>query len=78
MKFEMTKCNRCGSEMLMGVDVCPSCGKEQARAGSSYQPRTLLAVALAVAVLFAFNWMKPAPPHAGQVNSPPSAVLPSR
>ena len=77
MKFEMTKCNRCGCEMLMGVEVCPSCGKAQARAGDAFQPRTLLAVVLAVAVLFAFNWMKPAP-HANQVSSPPSAILPSR
>src|SRR5437868_11308188 len=33
MKFEMTKCNQCGSGMLMGVTVCPSCGKEQYRIG---------------------------------------------
>jgi uncharacterized OB-fold protein len=78
MKFEMTKCNRCGSEILLGLEVCPSCGKQQASARASFQPRTLLAVALAVAVLFAFNWMKPAPPHARPVNSPPSATLPSR
>ena len=53
MKFEMTRCNQCGSEMLMGVTVCPSCGKDQSRGGQSavYQPRTLLAVALAAAVL---------------------------
>ena len=75
MQFEMTKCTRCGSKMLMGLDVCPSCGKQLARVSGmgSFQPRTLLAVALAVAVLFAFSWMKPAP-HAGQVSSPPSAI----
>ncbi len=74
MKFEMTKCVRCGSEMLMGVDVCPSCGKQQAGSGGAYQYRTLLAIALTAAVLFAFNWMKSAPPQASQSASPPSAI----
>ncbi len=80
MKFEMTRCNQCGSEMLMGVTVCPSCGKDQSRGGQSavYQPRTLLAVALAAAVLFAFNWMKSPGPQVSQINSPPSATLPTR
>ena len=75
VKFEMTKCTHCGSQMLMGLDTCPSCGKQLARASGlgSFQPRTLLAAALALAVLFAFNWMKPAP-HAGQVSSTPSAI----
>ncbi|QIG92473.1 MULTISPECIES: hypothetical protein [unclassified Bradyrhizobium] len=81
MKFEMTKCNQCGSEMPMGVDVCPSCGKLQVginRVGS-YQPRTMLAVGLAAAVLLIFNWFKTPAPHPGsQLTSPPSASLPSR
>ena len=76
MKFEMTRCNQCGSEVLMGVDVCPSCGKQQARGGGVgyYQPRMLLAIALTAAVLIVFNWMKSSPPYAGQVNSPPSTI----
>jgi hypothetical protein len=78
MKFEMTKCNQCGSEMLMGLAVCPSCGKEQNRRSGSLQPRTLLAVGLTAAVLFIFNWMKPPQPHASQVASPSSVALPSR
>jgi hypothetical protein len=59
MKFEMTKCNQCGSEMLMGADICPSCGKQQSAGRSaSLQPRTMLAVGLAAAVLLLFNWFK--------------------
>lgn len=79
MKFEMTKCVHCGSQMLMGADLCPCCGKPQSRGNSApYQPRTLLAIALTAAVLFAFNWMKASSPPASPVNSPPSASLPSR
>ncbi|VIO73746.1 hypothetical protein CI41S_38520 [Bradyrhizobium ivorense] len=65
--------------MVMGLTVCPSCGKEQVRgwAGSSLQPRTLLAIGLTAAVLIAFNWFKQPAPHADSV-SPPSASLPSR
>jgi hypothetical protein len=74
----MTKCNQCGSEMLMGVNVCPSCGKRQDSRSGSFQPRTLLAVALAAAVILVFNWFKQAPPHAGQITAPPSATLLSR
>jgi hypothetical protein len=76
MKFEMTKCYKCGSEMLTGLDVCPSCGSQQAQNGRSgaLQPRTMLAAGLAVAVLFVFNWLKPAPPRPGQVSSPPAAI----
>jgi hypothetical protein len=79
MKFEMTKCNQCGSEMLMGVTICPSCGKQQSGIGrsGSYQPRTLLAIGLAAAVLLVFNWIKSAP-STRQLTSPPSAALPSR
>ncbi|UGY14914.1 hypothetical protein [Bradyrhizobium septentrionale] len=81
MKFEMTKCNQCGSEMPMGVDICPSCGKLQvgiSRLGT-YQPRTMLAVGLTAAVLLIFNWFKTPAPHPGsQLTSPPSASLPSR
>ena len=59
MKFEMTKCNQCGAEMLMGADICPSCGKQQsARSSASLQLRTMLAAGLAAAVLFLFNWIK--------------------
>jgi hypothetical protein len=79
MKFEMTKCTECGSEMLMGLTVCPSCGKQQRNARSgSLQPRTLLAVVLATAVLFAFNWLKSAPPQVNEPTARPSAGLPSR
>jgi uncharacterized OB-fold protein len=76
--FETTRCNQCGSEMLAGLTVCPSCGRQQnsARAGS-LQPRTLLAVALAAVVLFAFNWLKPEPPTKPATPSP-SAGLTSR
>ena len=61
MKFEMTGCNKCGSEMLMGADICPSCGQSQSRSsrsGNLYQPRTILAAGLAAAVLLFFNWIK--------------------
>jgi hypothetical protein len=78
MKFEMTKCNQCGSEMLMGADICPSCGKQQSRRGGSFQPRTLLAIGLAAAVLLVFNWFKSPAPQTGRLTSPPSAALPSR
>jgi ribosomal protein L37E len=80
VKFEMTKCNQCGSEMLMGADICPSCGQPQSRANraGSFQPRAMLAVGLAAAVLLFFNWIKAPPPPASQITSPPSASLPSR
>jgi hypothetical protein len=78
MKFEMTRCNQCGSEMPMGLTVCPSCGKVQTGKGGIYQPRTMLAVGLAAAVLLFFNWIKPAAPQPSQITSPPSASLPSR
>jgi hypothetical protein len=78
VKFEMTKCNQCGSEMLMGVNVCPSCGKRQDSRSGSFQPRTLLAIGLTATVLLIFNWFKPAPPLTSPATSPPSAALPSR
>jgi hypothetical protein len=80
MKFEMTKCNQCGSEMLMGLDTCPSCGKQQSRrwGAGSLQPRVMVAAGLTAAVLFAFNWFKQPTPHATQVTSPPSVSVPSR
>jgi hypothetical protein len=81
MKFEMTKCNQCGSEMLMGVTNCPSCGKPQiglGKPGGLYTPGSMLAVVLAAAVLLFFNWMKPPAPPVSQITSPPSATLPSR
>ena len=78
MKFEMSRCNQCGSEMPMGLTVCPSCGKVQAGRVGLSQPRTLLAVGLAAAVLLFFNWIKPPAPQQGQITSPPSASLPSR
>ena len=85
MKFEMTKCNRCGSEMLMGLETCPSCGKQQSRGRGTgaLQPRIMLAVGLTATVLLIFNWLKPLEPHAGQttssqVTSLPSASHPSR
>jgi hypothetical protein len=78
--FEMTRCNQCGSEMVMGVKTCPSCGKQQSgyrKPGGLYTPGTMLAVGLAAAVLLVFNWIK-SPPPVSQVTSPPSVVLPSR
>ncbi|SIO51527.1 hypothetical protein SAMN05443247_06976 [Bradyrhizobium erythrophlei] len=67
MKFEMTKCNQCGSEMLMGVTICPSCGKPQTglgKPGGLYTPGTMLAVGLAAAVLLFF--MDQVPRAAGE------------
>jgi hypothetical protein len=81
MKFEMTRCNQCGSEMLMGVTVCPSCGRPQtgvAKPGGLYQPRPMLAVGLAAAVLLIFNWIKSPAPPANHIASPPSVTSPSR
>jgi ribosomal protein L37E len=80
-QFEMTKCNKCGSEMRMGTDICPCCGQPQsrsARSGNIYQPGTLLAVGLAAAVLLFFNWINPRTPHASQITSPPSVTVPAR
>jgi hypothetical protein len=79
MKFEMTKCYQCGTEMLMGATLCPSCGQTQtgyAKRGGLYQPGAMLAVGLAAAVLLFFNWINPRPPHAN--TSPPSVTVPSR
>ena len=81
MKFEMTKCNKCGSEMLMGADICPGCGQSQSRSsrsGNLYQPRTMLAVGLAAAVLLIFQWLKPPAPQASPITSPPAVILPAR
>jgi hypothetical protein len=80
MKFEMTKCNQCGSEMLMGADICPSCGMQQSRVNraGSFQPRAMLAVALAAAVLLIFNWIKSPAPQASQTSSPAVVSVPSR
>ncbi len=35
MKFETTKCTECGSDMLMGLTVCPSCGRQQRNVGGA-------------------------------------------
>jgi hypothetical protein len=81
MKFEMTRCNQCGSEMLMGASICPSCGKPQSGMGRPvvlYQPRTMLAVGLAAAVLLVFNWIKSPAPQVSRITSPPPVSLPSR
>jgi zinc-ribbon domain len=80
MKFEMTRCSQCGSEMLMGASTCPSCGRPQSGAGrpGPYQPGTLLAVVLAAVVLLFFSWMKPPAPQVSQITSPASATFPSR
>jgi hypothetical protein len=79
MKFEMTKCNQCGSDMLMGLTVCPSCGMPQNnRRSGPYQPGAMLAVGLAAALLLMFNWIKSPAPQVSQITSPPSAALPSR
>lgn len=76
-QFEMTKCNQCGSEILMGLDVCPNCGKRARGWQGGSQPRTMLAVGLTATALFVCSYLKPAP-HAHPVTSPPSASLPSR
>ena len=76
----MTRCNQCGSEMLMGVTICPSCSKAQSgygTPGGRYTPGTMLAVVLAAAVLLVFNWTKPSP-QANQVTSPLAVTTPSR
>jgi hypothetical protein len=81
MKFQMTRCNQRGGQMLMGATLCPSCGQTQTgygRRGGPYQPGTMLAVVLAGAVLLFFNWINPRTPHANQLTSPPSVTLPSR
>jgi hypothetical protein len=81
MKFETTRCNQCGSEMLMGVTVCPSCGKPQSgfgKPGGLYQPGAMLAVGLVAAVLLIFNWIKSPAPQPSQLTSPPSVIAPSR
>ena len=81
VKFEMTRCNQCGSELLMGVVACPSCGKAQTgygRTGGLHTPGTMLAVALAAAVLLFFNWINPRAPHASPSASPPAVTVPAR
>jgi hypothetical protein len=81
MKFEMTKCNQCGSEMLMGASVCPSCGQTQTgygKRGGLYQPGAMLAVGLAAAVLLFFQWLKPPSPQPDQISSSPSVSVPAR
>ena len=81
MKFEMTRCNQCGSEMLTGATLCPSCGQTQTgngKRGGLYQPGALLAVALSAAVLLFFNWIKSPAPQPDQLTSPPSVTVPSR
>ena len=81
MKFETTRCSQCGSEMLMGVTICPSCGQAQSgfgKRGGLYQPGAMLAVGLAAAVLLIFNWIKSPPPQASQISSPPAASLHAR
>jgi len=81
VQFEMTRCNQCGSEMLMCVTTCPSCGKSQTgygKPGGLYTPGTMLAVGLAAAVLLIFNFIKSPAPPVSQVTSPPSVTIPSR
>jgi hypothetical protein len=80
MKFEMTRCNQCGSEMLMGATICPSCDRPQSGAGrpGPYQPGTLLAVVLAAAVLLVFSWLKSPATQVSQITSAASVTLPSR
>jgi hypothetical protein len=79
--FEMTRCNQCGSELVMGVTTCPSCGKQQSgygKPGGLYTPGSIVAVVLAAAVLLVFNFIKSPPPQVSQVTSPPSVSIPSR
>jgi hypothetical protein len=78
--FEMTRCNQCGSDMVMGVTTCPSCGKAQSgygTPGGRYTPGTMLAVGLAAAVLLIFNFIKSPAPPVGQL-TPPSVSIPLR
>src|SRR5882724_9470060 len=73
--FEMTRCNQCGNEMLMGATLCPSCGQTQSgygKRGGLYQPGAMLAVGLAAAVLLFFNYIKSPAPQASPITSPPS------
>jgi hypothetical protein len=81
VKFEMTKCSQCGSELLMGAATCPSCGAPQTgygKRGGLYQPGAMLAVGLAAAVLLFFNYIKSPAPQASQITSPPSVTVPAR
>ena len=81
MKFGMTRCIHCGSEMLTGATLCPSCGQTQTGSrmrGGLYQPGMLLAVALSAAVLLFFNWINPRTLHASQSTSQSSVTAPSR
>ena len=81
MKFEMTRCNQCGSEMLMGVSICPSCGQPHtgvSKPSGFNQPRTMLAIGLAAAVLLIFNWIKSPAPQVSPITSPPSVTAPAR
>ena len=60
MTFETTRCFRCGTTMLMHAEICPNCGgnqKTDARA-NPYQPRVMIAVGLAAAMLLVLNWLK--------------------
>jgi hypothetical protein len=79
--FEMTRCNQCGSELVMGVTSCPSCGKQQSgygKPGGLFTPGSILAVVLSAAVLRIFNWFKSPPPQVCQVTSPSTVTTPSR
>jgi uncharacterized OB-fold protein len=60
MKFETTRCFRCGTTMLMHAAICPSCGANQKTSprANPFQPRVMIAVGLSAAVLLAWNWIK--------------------
>jgi hypothetical protein len=67
--------------MLMGVTICPNCGRPQTgngKPGGLYTPGTMLTVGLSAAVLLIFNFIKSPAPPASQVISPPSVSIPSR
>jgi hypothetical protein len=81
MKFEMTRCNQCGSEMLMGATLCPSCGQGQTgygKRGGLYQRGVMLAVALSALVLLVFNYINSPAPRPNQLTPPSAVTLPSR
>lgn len=64
MTFETARCFWCGTTMLKDAATCPSCGGDQktnARA-NPYQPRVMISVGLAAAVLLVWNWIKAMPP----------------
>ena len=61
MKIATTNCTWCEATMPMGAAICTSCGGKQRGSGRAnpYQPRMLVAIALAAVVLIAWHWYRP-------------------